>query len=206
MARNQYFDPFGAYTGGIQAGVRDGMALERGVRDARVMDYDYNTLQPIRTQGLQREENFNQYFDPMRRQISQYGTDRAKFATGRDAIDYAKIPFQLTGNAQPAVTALEQYYGISGVPAGDGFGMDWLDTQAPESPTSGMPGSYAPNYMQDFQDFYFRPEALQQLELQRQQQLDEISRMNAETQRGYLLRQLYNINNGQSVTDDSWIE
>lgn len=181
MARNVYFDPFGSYTAGIQAGVQDGMGLEQGARQAQLHDYNFQNFLPLQLQAARREEDFNKFFDPYRRQVAGYGAERARMATGRDAFDFAGLPARLFGQVNPALTAMDQYWGVRGMPTGDG-GMDFLDTQNPGQP------SFVPDYRQNFLDFYMRPEAIQNMELLRQLQETEIARLHAEAQRAYSLR------------------
>lgn len=70
MVRSVYFDPFGSQLAGYRAGVQDEMGLQRTTRDARAMDWEYNNIAPLRLQGMQREEDYQQYFDPYKRRAA----------------------------------------------------------------------------------------------------------------------------------------
>lgn len=72
MTRSVYYDPFGMRLAGYRLGQGDEVNLQDQTRRARASDYDYNTLAPLRLQGMQREENFANYYDPYRRKAAQY--------------------------------------------------------------------------------------------------------------------------------------
>lgn len=55
-----YYDPFGMRLEGYRKGVQDETGLQEQTRRARVADYDFNTLQPLRTAQAQRQDQFEQ--------------------------------------------------------------------------------------------------------------------------------------------------
>lgn len=67
MARTQWFDPFGQRVAGMQAGIADESKLQADTRQARASDYAYNNFAPIQLADMQRESNYQTYFDPYRR-------------------------------------------------------------------------------------------------------------------------------------------
>lgn len=69
--RQVYYDPFGMRTEGYRAGVSDEQALQGSTRAARDLDWNYNNINPITLMGLRREEQYNQYADPFRRNAAR---------------------------------------------------------------------------------------------------------------------------------------
>lgn len=64
MARQVFFDPFGSYTRGFDAGAVRQTGLEDSVRRARAQDYDFNVLQPYRTAAIQRADQLDTRAQP----------------------------------------------------------------------------------------------------------------------------------------------
>lgn len=72
MARQVYYDPFGSRLDGYRQGVADEVGVQGSVRQARNSDWNYNNVLPLALQTAQREEAYNQYADPYRRQNTVY--------------------------------------------------------------------------------------------------------------------------------------
>lgn len=64
MARQVYFDPFGQRTAGFREGMQDEMRLQDQTRRARVADWDYNNMAPLRLDAAQRQERLGAYGEP----------------------------------------------------------------------------------------------------------------------------------------------
>ncbi len=74
--RQVYYDPFGMRMAGEQAGIRDEAFLQDQTRRARQSDYEFNVTQPLELQGLRRENDYANFYDPMRRQGAQFANNQ----------------------------------------------------------------------------------------------------------------------------------
>lgn len=112
MARQVYYDPFGARTEGFRAGMQDEMGLQKNIRDARSMDWDYRNMKPLELQEAQRIAAFNQYADPYARRA--LGTnEQMSYANlfGAQLPLYGRVG-NITGDFNPAVRLAQQYGGL----------------------------------------------------------------------------------------------
>lgn len=122
MARQVFFDPFGSYTRGFDAGAQRQTGLEDSVRRARAQDYDFNVLQPYRTAALQRGDQLDTAAQPYKINMLPIGYQNAvdnlygnEFNQG---MQLAKI-FNLT---QPLMNTVGRHFGINFATAGNGDG------------------------------------------------------------------------------------
>lgn len=67
MARQVFYDPFGRRATGYQAGMEDERKQQAATRLARTSDFVYDNIAPLQLQGMQREEGYQQFADPYRR-------------------------------------------------------------------------------------------------------------------------------------------
>jgi hypothetical protein len=74
--RQVYFDPFGKYTEGYDAGASRQLQTEKDVRDARQQDYTYNVTNPLNTQVLKNEADLSTYALPLRERNAGYLVDQ----------------------------------------------------------------------------------------------------------------------------------
>lgn len=120
MARQIYYDPFGQRLGGYRMGVQDEVSLQDQTRRARASDYDFDYLQPLRTQGLAREEAYQQFADPYRRNAAPIAQRGAQA--------------QLYGIEQPIMRQIGQTTGdYAGAQTGDiGFQRGIYGMESPE--------------------------------------------------------------------------
>lgn len=104
--RQVYFDPFGSRLEGFQQGVRDESGLQAATRTARASDWDYNNMAPLRLRAETREQNFQDYADPYRRQLQGLGVRQtAANLFGTEQPLYERVG-QVTGNyAAPLANA-----------------------------------------------------------------------------------------------------
>lgn len=112
MARQVYYDPFGARTEGFHAGMQDEMGLQKNIRDARSMDWDYRNMKPLELQEAQRIAAFNQYADPYARRA--LGTnEQMSYANlfGAQLPLYGRVG-NITGDFNPAVRLAQRYGGL----------------------------------------------------------------------------------------------
>lgn len=67
MARQVFYDPYGMRQDGYDLGVQREMQLQDQTRRARVADWDYANMAPLRLQGAQRQERLGAYGEPYQR-------------------------------------------------------------------------------------------------------------------------------------------
>lgn len=109
MARQVYYDPFGARLAGYQAGVNDEVQLQDQTRRARASDWDYNNIAPLQLSQARRAESLGEFADPYMR--NQYGINqRMQLAGlfGAEQPNYERIG-QATGNYSPALVNAANY-------------------------------------------------------------------------------------------------
>lgn len=71
--RNVYYDPFGMRLEGYRAGVGDEVQLQDQTRRARASDWDFANVKPLELETMQRENTFQNWFDPYRRTAARGG-------------------------------------------------------------------------------------------------------------------------------------
>lgn len=109
MARQVYYDPFGARLAGYQAGVNDEVQLQDQTRRARASDWDYTNIAPLQLSQAQRANSLGEFADPYMR--NQYGINqRMQLANlfGAEQPNYERIG-QATGNYSPALVNAANY-------------------------------------------------------------------------------------------------
>lgn len=148
MARSVYADPFGSYIQGYDTGAQREMALQRGTRDARAMDWDMYNMKPIELETAQRNNAYQQFADPFQRQMLPIGLRNAQNAGFLSNIQAAE-PLSWLGINQPFMNAIKDYtgYGYSGTPDGAQF----------VDPATGMPQGPVVN-MDTIAPWYWRKE------------------------------------------------
>jgi hypothetical protein len=110
MARSVYADPFGAYTNAYNTGVTAEQNVQQNVRAARDSDFKYYNLDPLTLQHAQRENSFEQYALPYRKELIPIGVDNAKASSfGNAFTNY--LPAAYLGQPAPLARALGQATG-----------------------------------------------------------------------------------------------
>lgn len=109
MAREIYADPFGSYTRGYDTGVQREMSLQRGVRDARDTDWSYYNMKPLELETAQRNNAFQQFADPIQRQMLPLGYEMARANLFDRQYGLTQYPAAF-GMAEPAFKAISGYF------------------------------------------------------------------------------------------------
>lgn len=122
MARQVYYDPFGQRTEGYRQGVADEVGVQNAVRQARQQDWNYNNVLPLALKGAQREEDFQQGFDPLRRRNAMYESAGLANKNAYDAFTNNVTMGSALGTQAPAEATARAYwsgnFGIPGVQEG----------------------------------------------------------------------------------------
>lgn len=109
MPRQVYFDPFGSRLAGYRLGVQDETTLQDQTRRARASDYDYDVLQPLRTNAAMRADTYGQAALPY--QIDNLGVSQRQNLANLAATE---LPIQerigqTTGNYAPYLATAYNY-------------------------------------------------------------------------------------------------
>lgn len=110
MAREIYADPFGSYIGGYDLGAQREQQIQRGVRDAREMDWNYYNMNPIALETAQRNNAFQAYGDQFQRQLLPIGVRNAQANLFTNEYNAAQ-PFEQYGILGPTGHAMASYMG-----------------------------------------------------------------------------------------------
>lgn len=93
--RQVYFDPFGSYTAGHATGVNTQMGVERGAREARDSDFNYNYMMPLELRAAQRQDRLGEFGLPLQmnalRYADQLGQNNVYTSNQNIAADFARM-------------------------------------------------------------------------------------------------------------------
>lgn len=109
MARQVYFDPFGAYTEAYDRGVGRQIQLEGATRDARARDWDYENMAPLRLSAARRADTLGRERLPY--DIRALGLNERLASTNlfdRESAALANLG-KTYGTYAPFYTAAQQY-------------------------------------------------------------------------------------------------
>lgn len=163
MPRQVYYDPFGMRLQGEHMGMQDEIGLQSATRQARLADWQYSNELPIQLQAAKRDEAYQQFYDPYRRNAATVGNDvlnadwwdnerrrreAVAMTTGNygmvQAQDQARYPTTLQPGARHAVPS----------PANLAFD-DWNGVMKQEGINAADP--VAMHYQNQFEDMYGLP-------------------------------------------------
>ena len=113
MARQVFFDPFGRATEGYNLGMGQEMNLQRGVREARAQDYDFNVMNPYRLAATQRQDILGANSLPYQLQMAPIGLDEAKTALATHQLPLAENFFRQTGIMSPWAGTYANAFGLT---------------------------------------------------------------------------------------------
>ena len=122
MARQVYFNPFGAYTEGFDTGMQRQMQLETNTRQNRAADFDYNNMLPFRYNTAQRNDALEAYGVRHARNALDYNDRLLRNKVFGSDQDINAQTLMYTGYADPWANTLGQYYNITpSYVQGDGY-------------------------------------------------------------------------------------
>lgn len=115
--RQVYFDPFGSYQSGYDAGTAREGQTQAATRTARQEDFNYNYKEPLKLAEMQRDDTVGKFSLPYRLKDVEYGDQLTRDKVFNSGIgikgDYANH----TGDASKALDAYLGYVGVHTGPA-----------------------------------------------------------------------------------------
>lgn len=163
MARQVYYDPFGMRLQGERMGREDEIGLQSATRQARLSDWQYNNELPLELRARQREDRFQQFYDPFRRNSAKVGDELLNAGWWDNERKRREMVAMTNGNfgmvqAQdqaryPVTTVPGQQHAVDSV-ANKAFD-DWSAVLAQEGIDAADP--IAIEYQAQFEDMYGLP-------------------------------------------------
>lgn len=163
MARQVFFDPFGNYTRGLDTGIARQMELERGTRDARAMDFDYNYMTPLRYDNALMDTQLKEFGIPYAQNALQYNDRNLRRGAIQGDYNFGEQAASRFGDVSPMQRALTEYFGTQFRPQADQTSLGVYD------PT-GVLQTTIPNARQTILEDVNRPKIMQDAALQQQLQ------------------------------------
>ena len=111
--RQVFFDPFGRATEGYNLGMQQEQNLQRNVRDARAMDYDYNVMAPYRLAGAQRQNVLDTNNLPYQLQMAPLALDEARTALATHQLPLGEQFARTTGITAPYLNTYAHAFGLT---------------------------------------------------------------------------------------------
>lgn len=184
MARQVFFNPFGSYTDGFNAGANQQINTQDAARRARVEDFDFNNMAPLRLNAAKREDTLGAAELPYRIAMAPIGLDTAKENLYDTQFNHA-ANFARTFNIPAPLESLSySHYGITPHKTGTGpngdiyqyFMPDPNNPNGPGLPVAQVanPGQHALDYLNFTNNFMLNKYRDEQA--YRQAQIDEMRR------------------------------
>ena len=107
MARQVYYDPFGSFAQGYDSGVQREMSMQKGMREARTEDFNYNYMLPLRYNEAKRQDDLGQFSLPFQKELIPIGVANAKNNLYNTNLAQSDELARRTGVTAP----MEQYMG-----------------------------------------------------------------------------------------------
>lgn len=144
--RQVYFDPFGSYVAGLDKGIERQSLLEQRARENRSTDWNYFNIDPLKLETARRENAYQAWGEPLRRQVAQANAEQAVRGSTAGELDFQQkygAPFGIT---QPYFDAYGRYSGINMQPTGVPNQFNYVDSQGRIVGTQNNPGQTMLDY------------------------------------------------------------
>lgn len=133
--RQVYFDPFGSYQSGYDAGTAREGQTQAATRVARQEDFNYNYKEPLNLAKMQRADTLGQAALPYEVNNLGYSDQLAKDAVFNSGMNIHNGYAQVTGNGAPGINAYNAYEGVYTAPM----------QGSPNAPAGQQPAQFDPN-------------------------------------------------------------